>query len=285
MPDSHVVLDLFSGLGGFSSAFADSDNWAVVEVELEERFDPDIQADIADLSLEELKQGVNETVPRGMGWGDIDVVLASPPCTTFSVASLYHHYRDGHIPETTGAMEGIFLVQHTLRLIRSLDPEFWFVENPRAMFRKFMHRCPGCGLVQFLQPTDEISYGCSECGVCFENGRDVVETVTWCQYGARCMKPTDLAGVHPVSMTFESCQNGDECHESAPRGSQSGTQGKDDPAEKAKIPYGLSEAIREACEADLGTGRRTRAGTEAVLEEGQRGIDEFSPDAASSPSD
>ena len=36
-------LDLFAGLGGFSAAFEEADNWTVTTVEIADRFDPDIQ--------------------------------------------------------------------------------------------------------------------------------------------------------------------------------------------------------------------------------------------------
>jgi hypothetical protein len=51
------VLDLFSGLGGFSSAFADSERWRVTTVDIEPRFDPDIQADVFELRPSHLTGG------------------------------------------------------------------------------------------------------------------------------------------------------------------------------------------------------------------------------------
>jgi len=74
-------LDLFSGLGGFSSAFEDADNWEVTTVEIQERFDPDITADVMDLRPTDLP--------------DADVVLASPPCTSFSLAASRLEHFDG----------------------------------------------------------------------------------------------------------------------------------------------------------------------------------------------
>jgi len=43
------VLDLFAGLGGFSSAFVESERWEVTTVDIDERFNPDIQADVFEL--------------------------------------------------------------------------------------------------------------------------------------------------------------------------------------------------------------------------------------------
>ena len=50
-------------------------------------------------------------------------------------------------------------------------------------------------------------------------------TVTYCQYGDNRMKPTDIWTNHPCPKFKPPCKNGDPCHVSAPRGSQTGTQG------------------------------------------------------------
>jgi hypothetical protein len=63
-------------------------------------------------------------------------------------------------------------------------------------------------------------------------------TVTYCQYGLKRMKPTDiwtnLEGWNP-----KSCNNGDSCHESAPRGSKTGTQGERSSESRGMVPRGL----------------------------------------------
>jgi hypothetical protein len=83
--------------------------------------------------------------------------------------------------------------------------------------------------------------------------------VTWCQYGDERMKPTDLWGTHPP-MTYRECQTGDGCHVYNTDGAHGGEGNTDwagtgnryrDPAERAKVPYDLSDAIREACERAL----------------------------------
>lgn len=197
------VLDLFAGLGGFSSAFEQSERWDVTTVDIEERFDPDIVADIKELTADDLDE--------------YDVILASPPCKAFSVASIGHHWdKEDKSPETEFAAQAIELVNHALELIDDLDPEYWFLENPRGMLRKKIGDPEG--------------------------------TVTWCQYGANRMKPTDLWGDHPEGFEYKSCKNGAPCHESAPRGSKTGTQGVKGSAERAKIPHGLSKSIKEHVE-------------------------------------
>ncbi|QZP37739.1 DNA cytosine methyltransferase [Halobaculum magnesiiphilum] len=207
-------LDLFAGLGGFSAAFEDADGWQVTTVDIAERFDPDVQADVMDLRPADLPNA--------------DVVLASPPCTQFSIAaSRYERFRDGE-PQTEDAREAVALVYHTIGLIKSLSPDYWFLENPQGYLRQVLGR-----------PT----------------GR-----VTYCQYGTAWMKPTDLWGDHPPGMVYRSCSYGDDCHAYNTDQAHGGKgnardEWRDDmgdivrdPAERAKVPYQLSESILRAVE-------------------------------------
>ena len=123
MSAKNVCLDLFAGLGGFSQAFEESEDWVVVEVEIDESHNPDIQADIMDLEPSDLP--------------DADVVLASPPCTQFSPMAWSHEQqftRDGE-PITDDAKNSVALVYHTLGLIKATNPTYWFMENPRGALR------------------------------------------------------------------------------------------------------------------------------------------------------
>lgn len=204
-----TALDLFSGTGSATKAFKEHENWQVIHVDLNKE-NADIQKNVANLSAEELPE--------------IDFVWASPPCKTFSIASVSHHWNKEngeYHPQTEEAEQSIKLVNHTVELIQELDPDYWFMENPRAMLRKILDR---------------------------EKNIWPQGTVTYCQYGENRMKPTDLWGDHPDSFVYKSCSNGDPCHESASRGSQTGTQGKDSYEDRARIPYQLSKAILEAVE-------------------------------------
>lgn len=71
-------------------------------------------------------------------------------------------------------------------------------------------------------------------------------TVTYCQYGDKRMKPTDLW----INFNFDGkmCRNRDKCHVSAPRGSRTGTQGLKDAKDRAVIPPKLCEEIIKHCE-------------------------------------
>jgi hypothetical protein len=199
------VLDLFSGLGGFSQAFKDRGH-DVTTVDFLEKFNPDICANIINLTPKELM-------------GPWHVIVASPPCNGFSVASVYHHWDNSlgvPLPKSGTAIKGIQLVAHTLHLILNLHPIFWYLENPRGMLRRI------------LGPPQQETF--------FASWGDFVK------------KPTDLWGVHAPMKWFKP-----GWYDPTPRGAKnSGTQGaKRNPAKRALIPYGLSLAICKACEKAL----------------------------------
>ena len=217
------VLDLFSGFGGWGQAFRDGGH-EVVTVDFEAMFNPTIVADINLLT--------SADVP-----GPWDVILASPPCQAFSIASGFKNWEmpgKVYVPKTEKAMFALGLVKSTLRLIDELQPRFWVIENPRGLLRKQSLMVP------------------------YER-----RTVTYCQYGDTRMKPTDLWGGFPKSLRLHPmCHNGDSCHVAAPRGSQTGTQGRKSIANAIRsedgvyayggfIPYALSKAVREAIENDM----------------------------------
>ena len=154
---------------------------------------------------------------------DFDVVLASPPCTRFTkVASSAGHIVNGE-PATKEAADATALVYHTIGLIRGLVPDYWFMENPLAFLRNVIGEPNGF--------------------------------VTYCQYGKDYMKPTDLWGDHPCQFRYKSCGYGDDCHVSNPNIRYGGTGSLDSmdgsSEERAKVPYQLSESIRDACESGL----------------------------------
>jgi hypothetical protein len=207
---------LFCGLGGFSVAFEESPEWEVVTVDIEDRFDPDLQADVMDLRPADLFDVI------GYDRDEIDlfVVLASPPCTDFSIAaSRYEKIVDGE-PKTESARESVALVYHAIGLIKALSPDYWYLENPRGYLRQFIGRPTG--------------------------------TVTYCQYGEGYMKPTDLWGDHPRGFSYLSCNTGDDCHAYNTDGEHGGLGNcdviADDHAERSLVPYDLSESIRESVE-------------------------------------
>tara|TARA_Y100000310_G_C20631576_1_gene788927 strand:- start:595 stop:1317 length:723 start_codon:yes stop_codon:yes gene_type:complete len=210
------VLDLFSGLEGWSEAFRDRGH-KVLTLDNDSRFDSDFCVDIRRFQLKDLP------------WKP-DVILASPPCNAFSVASIGKHWGGGkraYEPNSDMARLSMNLIRHTKKLFETIDPDFFLLENPRGVLRK-------------LHLLDELER----------------RTVTYCQYGETRMKPTDLWGAFPPSLRLEPpCKNGDPCHEPAPRGARTGTQGLNR-FESAKIPYELSLAVCVAAEMDNEAGVR-----------------------------
>jgi hypothetical protein len=154
-------------------------------------------------------------------YGQPDFIWASPPCTAFSVASMGYHWTGGtraYIPKTEFAKLSQDLVAHTIGLIKELNPiRGWIVENPRGVLRKLP---VVAGLPR--------------------------NTVTYCQYGDTRMKPTDLWGVVPNWKPRIMCKNGQPCHEAAPRGARTGTQGLKGAKERSRVPYELGKEILNA---------------------------------------
>ena len=147
-----------------------------------------------------------------------DIIWASPPCTTFSVASFGHHWHPDRKPKTEQAKNGIKIIEKTVELINSiknLNPNVkYIIENPRGMLRKL-------DLIPFER-----------------------YTVTYCQYGDRRMKPTDI-WTNIDWIPRQMCKNGQPCHEAAPRGSRTGTQGLKNDFERSKVPYQLCGELIE----------------------------------------
>lgn len=150
-----------------------------------------------------------------------DIIWASPPCTSFSVASIGHHWTGGkgaYIPKSDGARLGLKLVEKTIEIINHFQPKYWFIENPRGVLRKM-----------------EIMKGFKR------------NTVTYCQYGDERMKPTDIWTNSDVWTPRPMCKNGDPCHVAAPRGSRTGTQGRSNAYERSKIPDELCFEVLKSC--------------------------------------
>ncbi len=150
-----------------------------------------------------------------------DIIWASPPCTYFSVASIGHHWNKNHTPKTKEAVLGCEIVLKTISIIKHYKPKYFYIENPRGKLRK----------LNFMKEFDRT-------------------TITYCQYGDKRMKPTDIWSNNIYSLLKPNgwkpkpiCKNGDNCHEAAPRGSKTGTQGIKGNYERSKIPYALCKEI------------------------------------------
>ena len=210
-----LIFDFFSGTGSSTQAFKDAGH-TVITFELDNFFEATEQVDVFNLNAKDLI----------IKYGQPDFVWASPPCTAFSVASMGHHWGGGlraYEPKTEAAKSSQLLVAHTRDLIKDLNPvKGWLIENPRGMLRK-------------LPVVADLPR----------------QTVTYCTYGDSRMKPTDLWGKVVNWVPREMCKNGMPCHEAAPRGAKTGTQGLKGARERSRVPYSLGKEILDAIEGNL----------------------------------
>ena len=214
------VLELFAGTRSIGKAF-EKRGHEVFSVEWNKDFENiDLCADILTVTAEDIIQK----------FGRPDVIWASPDCTTFSIAAISHHRRQN--PET-GNLDPVSdyakfcdkVDKHVLELICELNPKYYFIENPRGGMRK----------MEWMQGLPRY-------------------TVTYCQYetdkpvSERRMKPTDIWTNHPDPRFKPMCKNGSPCHEAAPRGSRTGTQGLKGSKDRSIIPAQLCDHIAAICE-------------------------------------
>lgn len=218
------MLDLFCGTKSVSNAFKKA-GWEVYTVDWGTCFQSTL-FDWVDGTPSTLHTDIGTMTKQDvidLCGGVPEVIWASPDCSTYSVAALFYHRRKN---EETGVCEPISeyakmcdrINAHVIELIKELDPKYYFIENPRACLRT----------MPFMQGLTR-------------------HTVTYCQYGDIRQKPTDLWTNHPCPDFKPPCHPGDTCHEAAPRGSKTGTQGINGAKDRSRIPDLLCQHIVNIC--------------------------------------
>jgi len=195
------TIELFCGTKSFSKVM-EKHGHKTFTIDNNSIFCPDLCVDILDIDIDKLPQ-------------DIDILWASCPCQTFSVAGRKTNYIN-FVPQNKKAEIGIKLVEKTLEIIDKIKPKYFFIENPMGYLRKF----------PFMQKLRRVD-------------------VWYCQYGDTRAKPTDI-WTNLDSWVGKKCKNGATDHERAPRGSKTGTQGLKSAKERGVIPPLLFEEILES---------------------------------------
>lgn len=211
------ILELFAGTRSIGKAFERAGH-EVYSIEWDKSFENiDWYEDISKITAQDI-------IER---FGKPDVIWASPDCSSFSIAAISHHRKKN---SETGNLDPVSdyakfcdkVDRNVLKLIKDLNPTYYWIENPVGGLRK----------MTWMQ---DIPYR---------------YTTTYCQWGEKRMKPTDLFTNYPNAY-FPRCKNGDPCHESAPRGSKTGTQGLKGSKERSRIPDALCDYIVELCQKGL----------------------------------
>lgn len=205
IPGNIKLLELYAGSRSVGKE-AEKLGIEVFSVDIEPFTNIDLVGDIMQLDLAQIPFKPN-------------IIWASPPCPKFSVLRIYQNWNNNkgfYTPKGKAPKEAIAMVKHTIRIIQQLQPDYYFIENPRGMLRKmkFMERLP------------------------------IRNTVTYCQYGYDYMKPTDIWTNCETWNPKPMCKYGSPCHIAAPTGGASGLQVLPGGSfEKSKIPVELCKEV------------------------------------------
>ena len=137
--DSMKVLDLCSGLGGFSEAFAQAGH-SVVRIE-----NNPLLRDVPNTTLMcifEFRDWIGDNLDkinaRKSSWcSDIDLIVFSPPCYEFSLA--YNAPRSNHEREFPNVPwePSMDVLECGMDIIKMLNPKYHIVENVRGAIKYF----------------------------------------------------------------------------------------------------------------------------------------------------
>jgi len=209
------LLELFAGSGSVGKE-ADKQGFKVFSIDWTKYENIDLVLDIEELKLSDVP-----FIP--------DVIWASPDCTTYSIAACSHHRNKDKTPKSDYATKCDNVNKHWLNLIKKwleLNPNLiFFIENPRGNLRH----------MDFMKEFKR-------------------HTVWYCQYGDDRAKPTDIWTNSKTWIPRPECHNykydkegnivDKHCHhQSARRGSRTGTQGRKNSYNRSLIPEQLCKEV------------------------------------------
>ena len=206
------VVELFSGTECLSNAFRRKGHDCFT-IDWDEQFPSSLHCDISQLKVSDLPKEFQTP----------DIVFVGTECTTYSIAAISHHREKDPVsgellPKSDKAKFADAMNIHVKELIKELNPKIQIWENPVGGMRKMW----------FM--------------------KDLIRTTTtYCQYGATYRKATDFFSNIYLPLK-PPCKNGDPCHEAAPRGSKTGSQGLKNAVERAMYPAELCDHIVQICE-------------------------------------
>ena len=170
-----VVWEFFAGSRSFSKV-AEERGYITYTTDIKEFDGINQVCDVFDFDID---KALKET-------GKPDIIWFSPPCTSFSVASCYHHWdydgRSEYVPKTENAKLGLKIMDKVNQIIEIVNPDYYIIENPRGLMRKMQ---------------------------AFK--RHSRYTAWYCQYGHNTAKPTDFWT--NFNLDLKTCKNSNpNCH-------------------------------------------------------------------------
>tara|TARA_Y100000593_G_C4316438_1_gene341166 strand:- start:809 stop:1468 length:660 start_codon:yes stop_codon:yes gene_type:complete len=212
------VLEIFAGSCSFSKV-AKEFNYNTYTIDNQNLDNIDFIGDFMDFDYKKLN-----FIP--------DIIWASPPCYTFSMAGISHHFKKHNgvlIPISEASKKSLKLIDKTIEIIlyfKKLNNDLvFFIENPIALMRK-------------LPQLKHLPYQIYT----------IRKSVNYCQYGHNYMKPTDIFTNLNTWIPKKRCKNGMNCHEASPRGSRTGINGNSSKYDKSIVPKDLCIEIIKSYE-------------------------------------
>lgn len=133
--DLMKVLDLCSGLGGFSEAFICDLDWEIMRIDNNPLLSEVPHTEIIDIF--EFRDTLADMIEKGYAPAYPDLILFSPPCREFSLgfnAPRAVASREGRLEEYQPDMS---ILECGLDIIKMLNPRYYIIENVKGSIRYF----------------------------------------------------------------------------------------------------------------------------------------------------